>query len=90
MLYPHDTPGSPASATARRFARDSLLARFWRGLADWLPLAISVFVILLSWYGYRAMLEWRRSYEILAERRSQESADLLLKAIVRDMRAVHE
>jgi signal transduction histidine kinase len=67
-----------------------LITRFRRELADWLPLAISVFVVLLSWYGYRAMLEWRRSYEILAERRSQESADLLVKAITRDMRAVQE
>ena len=70
--------------------RDSLLTELRRGLADWLPLAISVFVVLLSWYGYRAMLEWRRSYEMLAERRSRESVDLLLKAVVRDMRAVQE
>jgi hypothetical protein len=70
--------------------RDSLLMELRRGLADWLPLAISVFVVLLSWYGYRAMLEWRRSYEMLAERRSRESVDLLLKAVVRDMRAVQE
>ena len=90
MLYRQDTPGGPASARPRRSGRDSLITRFRRELADWLPLAISVFVVLLSWYGYRAMLEWRRSYEILAERRSQESADLLLKAIVRDMRAVQE
>ena len=61
-----------------------------RHLADWLPLGIAVFVVLLSGYGYRAMMEWRRSYELLAERRSRESADLLLKAIVRDMRAVQE
>ena len=70
--------------------RESLKMELRRGLADWLPLAIGVFVLLLSWYGYRAMLEWRRSSEMLAERRSRESADLLLKAVVRDMRAVQE
>jgi signal transduction histidine kinase len=74
----------------RNIRRDSLLTQLRRYLADWLPLGIGVFVVLLSWYGYRAMLEWRRSYEILAERRSRESADLLLKAVVRDMRAVQE
>lgn len=61
-----------------------------RQAANWLPVAISLFVVLLSWYGYHAIIEWRRSYEMLAERRSQESANLLLKAVVRDMRAVQE
>ncbi|RPI51939.1 MAG: sensor histidine kinase [Acidobacteria bacterium] len=73
-----------------RLRRNSLLAELRRGLADWLPLAICIFVVLLSWYGYRAMMEWRRSYEMLAERRSRESADVLLKAIVRDMHAVQQ
>jgi anti-sigma regulatory factor (Ser/Thr protein kinase) len=36
------------------------------------------------------MIEWRRSSELLAERRSRETADLLLKAVARDMRAVQE
>jgi signal transduction histidine kinase len=70
--------------------RNSLSAEMRRRFADWLPPAICLFVLLLSWYGYRAMIEWRRSYELLAERRSQETANLLLKAVVRDMRAVQE
>ena len=64
VLYQQHTPGSPAAARARRISvgRRSPCSprRFRRELADWLPLAISVFVVLLSWYGYRAMLEWRR------------------------------
>jgi signal transduction histidine kinase len=79
-----------AASLDRPSRRRSLPAQLRRSLADWLPLAICVLVALLSWYGYRAMLEWRRSYEMLAERRSRESADLLLKAVVRDMRAVQE
>lgn len=70
--------------------RTSLPTDIRRGLSDWLILGIGLFVVLLSWYGYRAMIEWRRSYELLAERRSHETADLLLKALVRDMRAVQE
>lgn len=61
-----------------------------RGLAGWLALGICGFVVLLSWYGYGAILEWRRSYELLAQRRSQEGADLLLEALIRDMRGVQE
>jgi signal transduction histidine kinase len=61
-----------------------------RGLTAWLAVGICGFVMLLSWYGYAAILEWRRSYELLAQRRSQEGADLLLEALVRDMRGVQE
>ena len=60
------------------------------GLAGWLSVGVCVFVVLLSWYGYVAILEWRHSYELLAQRRSQEGADLLLEALVRDMRGVQE
>jgi signal transduction histidine kinase len=70
--------------------RPPLLSGFGRGLSGWLALGVCAFVVLLSWYGYRAIVEWRRSYELLAARRSAEGADLLLKAVIRDMRGVQE
>jgi signal transduction histidine kinase len=70
----------------RRYLRsaDSL----YSGLAAWLAMGVCLFVVILSWYGYRAILEWQRSYELLAERRSREGANLLLEALTRDMRGV--
>jgi signal transduction histidine kinase len=60
------------------------------GLAGWLAVGVCAFVVLLSWYGYVAIFEWRRSYELLAERRAREGANLLLEALNRDMRGVQE
>jgi signal transduction histidine kinase len=37
-------------------------------------------------FSYQAVREWRRSEELLAERRARETADRLVTALVRDMR----
>ena len=37
-------------------------------------------------FGYRATREWQRSSELLIERDTEESADLLVTAVTRDMR----
>ena len=45
-------------------------------------------VALLCWFGYRAVSEWRAKSFLLAERQSNETADLLLTAVARDMGGV--
>jgi signal transduction histidine kinase len=42
----------------------------------------------LTWFGYRAIGEWRRSSGQVADRRAAETADLLVTALTRDMRGV--
>ena len=56
----------------------------------WLVAGILVSVGLLFWFGYQAIQEWRQSALLLAGRRSNEGADLLVEALSRDMRGVHE
>lgn len=65
--------------TASRLSRSS-----WG--AVWLAVGISVSLGALIWYGYTALGQWRRSEELLADRRARETVDLLLTAITRDMR----
>jgi signal transduction histidine kinase len=45
---------------------------------------------ILCWFGYHAILEWRRSSVLLAERRSSEAAELLVEALTRDMRGAQQ
>jgi signal transduction histidine kinase len=45
-------------------------------------------VLVLIGFGYRVTREWRHSVQLLAERRSNEAAELLVTALTRDMRAV--
>jgi signal transduction histidine kinase len=40
----------------------------------------------MAWFGYRAIQEWRNSSELLAQQRAEETADLLVRALLRDMR----
>lgn len=49
---------------------------------------IAVAVAALSWFGYRAAREWRRSSELLEQRRTENAADLFVRVLVRDMRGV--
>jgi len=56
----------------------------------WLATGIFASVALLLWFGYRAVEEWQHSSAQLSERRSTEAADLLLKALTRDMRGAQE
>lgn len=60
--------------------------RFTAGLA----MAVVVSLGLLSWFGYRAIVEWRNSSLLVVERRTSEAADLILEALVRDMRGVQQ
>ncbi len=62
----------------------------WGG---WLTAALAVAVCLgiatLLGFGYRATREWQRSSEMLIERDTEQSADLLVTAVTRDMRGAH-
>jgi signal transduction histidine kinase len=59
-----------------------------RWLPGWLAAGVCVSVAILSWFGYRAMTGWERSARLLADRRANQTADLLLTALSRDMRGV--
>ena len=51
-----------------------------------LTIALAAAVLALSWYGYRAVSEWRQSTAALIERHAQDDADRLVIALTRDMR----
>jgi signal transduction histidine kinase len=56
--------------------------------STWLAALICCGLCALAWFGYRAADQWQRSAEQLADHRGQEAADLLTRALVRDMSAV--
>lgn len=62
------------------------------GRGSYLPLALTAAlaaaVLALSWYGYHAVTEWRRSTDALVERTVEDRANLLVTALTRDMRGV--
>jgi signal transduction histidine kinase len=58
-------------------------------VAAWLSAGIVGSLLVLAWFGFRASREWQRSAELLAERHAEEAADLLVTALIRDMRATH-
>lgn len=57
-----------------------------RTVATWLIVGICAAVSVLFWFGYRATREWRRSVEILEQRRAEQAADVFVRALARDMR----
>lgn len=59
-----------------------------RAVAGWLAVGMCVSISVLTWFGYRGIREWQRSSALLVERRANEAADLLVKALTRDMHAV--
>jgi len=61
-----------------------------RALSGWLIAGIGAAVAVLVWFGYTTSLEWRHSSEQLLTRRTEEMADLLVRALARDMRGVHD
>jgi signal transduction histidine kinase len=61
-----------------------------RALSGWLIAGICAAVAVLAWFGYTTSLEWRRSSGQLLTRRTEEMADLLVRALARDMRGVHD
>lgn len=68
--------------------RDVLVNR--RVLAGWLVAGVCVSVAVLTWFGSRALANWRQSSVQLLERRSDEAARLLVTALMRDMHAVQQ
>ena len=60
----------------------------FRFLAGWLAGGSCLAVMALSWFGYRATREWRLASTQLYERRAEQTADLLVTALARDMRGV--
>ena len=61
-----------------------------RAFSGWLIAGICAAVAVLAWFGYTTSLEWRRSSDQLLTRRTEEMADLLVRALARDMRGVHD
>jgi signal transduction histidine kinase len=67
---------------------ESIIA--WGGwLTAVLAVAVCLGIATLLGFGYRATREWQRSSELLIERDTAESADLLVTAVTRDMRGAH-
>jgi hypothetical protein len=62
----------------------------WGGwLTALLAAAVCVGIATLLAFGYRATREWQRSTETLIARETEQSADLLVTAVTRDMRGAH-
>jgi signal transduction histidine kinase len=62
----------------------------WGGwLTGLLAVAVCLGIATLLGFGYRATRGWQRSSELLVERDTEESADLLVTAVTRDMRGAH-
>ncbi len=62
----------------------------WGGwLTALLAVAVCLGIATLLGFGYRATREWQRSSEMLIARETEESADLLVTAVTRDMRGAH-
>ena len=83
----------PAGATGLRTVVTWLKRIAAPGRLPWLALTVVIAaaaIALSSWFIYNAIFEWRRNSALLAERRASVVAHLLLEAIVRDMRGVHE
>ena len=56
--------------------------------SNWLAALICCGLCAVAWYGYRATDQWHRSAALLADHRGQEAADLLTRALTRDMSGV--
>ena len=52
-------------------------------------MAVCLGIATLLGFGYRATREWQRSSEALIARDTEQSADLLVTAVTRDMRGAH-
>jgi two-component system, OmpR family, phosphate regulon sensor histidine kinase PhoR len=56
--------------------------------STWLAALICCGLFALAWFGYRAADQWQRSAGLLADHRGREAADLLARALTRDMSGV--
>jgi signal transduction histidine kinase len=63
-----------------------VLAAFQRTLPAWLAAGVCISVGVVTWLGFHAVVGWQRSATRLADERAQQTADLLVTAISRDMR----
>jgi signal transduction histidine kinase len=62
----------------------------WGGwLTALFAVAVCLSIATLLGFGYRATREWQRSSEMLIARDTEESADMLVTAVTRDMRGAH-
>jgi two-component system phosphate regulon sensor histidine kinase PhoR len=62
----------------------------WGGwLTGLLAVAVCLGIATLLGFGYRATREWQRSSALLLARETEESADMLVTAVTRDMRGAH-
>jgi len=62
----------------------------WGGwLTGLLAVAVCLGIATLLGFGYRATREWQRSAQLLSSRETEESADMLVTAVTRDMRGAH-
>jgi signal transduction histidine kinase len=64
--------------------------RLARVVAFWLIAGVGFSVLALAWFGFRATREWRRSSLMLVQSRAEETADVLVRTLARDMRGVDE
>ena len=64
--------------------------RLARVVAFWLIAGVGCSVLALAWFGFRATREWRRSSLMLVQSRAEETADVLVRTLARDMRGVDE
>ena len=56
--------------------------------STWLAVLICAACAPLAWFAYRATDQWQRSAALLADHRGHEAADLLTRALTRDMSGV--
>lgn len=61
-----------------------------RSLTGWLAAGICLAAAVMAWLAFRATQEWRHASELLTRQRTEESIDLFVRALVRDMRGVEE
>ena len=56
--------------------------------STWLAALICCGLCALAWFGYHATDQWQRGAALLADHRAREAADLLTRALTRDMAGV--
>jgi signal transduction histidine kinase len=70
--------------------KSRLTAPSVRLLGGALIVGIWLAVLVTAWVGYRATREWRRSSELLLERRVNQATNVVFRAVLRDMRALED
>ncbi len=60
----------------------------WRRVVLWVAVGLCLSVAVLTWFGLRAIRQWRQSSVLLMQQRADEAASILATALTRDMQAV--